>query len=165
MNDSETSNEQVCCDEDIVLGNDGCTVISERSPISPISLSDSPRTVAAKQKKVSLMASLKGVLFEDFRFEDTPEYSSSLKKYLIDGKDVLSYSPEDVDKMSVDYAKALLSRIELRGNMRKKGFRGLQLWKRRFFELLGSTLLYFEVLSDVSFIFPGKQPKDGKEAL
>ncbi|CBK22107.2 uncharacterized protein [Blastocystis hominis] len=47
--------------------------------------------------------------------------------------------------MSIDEAKNLLFQIHFEGNLRKKGFRGLQMWKRRYFRILGSTLIYFDV--------------------
>ena len=50
--------------------------------------------------------------------------------------------------MSVEAVKDLLFHVCLEGHLLKRGFRGLQLWKRRFFVIMGSSLLYFDVEND-----------------
>ena len=139
------SNEGASDSDEYTIGNDGCTVISERSPASPRTPSDSPQPKSTKTSKNSFLSSLKSVFFDDFRFENSPEYSSSLRKTMINGRDILSYSAEEVDAMSVEAVKDLLFHVCLEGHLLKRGFRGLQLWKRRFFEIMGSSLLYFDV--------------------
>ena len=82
---------------------------------------------------------------DDFKYEESPEYSSSFRQIIVKGRDILSYRQEEIDRMSVEEAKEILFHVFLEGHLRKKGFRGLQLWKRRFFEVMGSSLLYFDV--------------------
>ena len=143
--DKMPSNEGASDSDEYTIGNDGCTVISERSPVSPVTPSDSPQPRSVKSKKNSFLSSIKGVFFDDFKFEDSPEYSTSLRKMIVNGRDILSYRSEEIETMSVEEVKELLFHVVLEGHLRKRGFRGLQLWKRRFFEIMGSSLLYFDV--------------------
>ena len=139
------SNEAPSDSDDVTIGNDGCTVISEHASLSPVAALDSPVSKTTKPKKGSFFSSLKNVFADDFKYEESPEYSSSFRQIIVKGRDILSYRQEEIDRMSVEEAKEILFHVFLEGHLRKKGFRGLQLWKRRFFEVMGSSLLYFDV--------------------
>ena len=139
------SNDQVSDLDDYSVGNDGCTIISEHSMVSPTPSPNSPQPPAGRNKRNTFKNLLKGTFFDEFKFEESPEYSVSLHKVLLNGKDILSLRTEDIEKMSVNEAKDLLLQIHFEGNLRKKGFRGLQMWKRRYFKILGSSLIYFDV--------------------
>lgn len=145
MNDQSLSNDQASDPCEFTVGNDGCTIITEQTVNSPTPSSDSPIPPSARGKRNTIRDLFKGTFFDEFKFEDSPEYSVSLQKVLINGKDILALRQEDLEKMSLDEAKDLLFQIHFEGNLRKKGFRGLQMWKRRYFKILGSTLLYFDV--------------------
>ena len=145
MNNLMISNDQVSDLDDYSVGNDGCTIISEHSMVSPTPSPNSPQPPTGRSKRNTFKNLLKGTFFDEFKFEESPEYSVSLHKVLLNGKDILSLRTEDIEKMSVNEAKDLLLQIHFKGNLRKKGFRGLQMWKRRYFKILGSSLIYFDV--------------------
>ena len=147
MNDQPLSNDQASDLGDFTVGNDGCTIIMDQTVNSPTPSSDSPMPSSVRGKRNTIRDLFKGTFFDEFKFEDSPEYSASLKKVMLNGKDILALRQEDLEKMSLDEAKNLLFQIHLEGNLRKKGFRGLQMWKRRYFRILGSTLVYFDVSS------------------
>ena len=88
---------------------------------------DSPRTTPTHKRVNSLVATLNGAFFDDFCFEDSPDYVASFKKVIVDGKDILALRTEDVERMSKEEAKELLVQLHFEGNLRKKGFRGLQM--------------------------------------
>ncbi|OAO17030.1 calcium-dependent protein kinase [Blastocystis sp. ATCC 50177/Nand II] len=117
----------------------------DRLSTSPSSLIESPRPVVGHKRVNSFVATLKGAFFDDFCFEDSPDYVTSFKKVIIDGRDVLALRSEDIEKMSKDAASELLFQLHFDGNLRKKGFRGLQMWKRRFFSISSSSFLYYDV--------------------
>ena len=139
------SNEGVSDSDDYTIGNDGCTLISERSTSPSSSTGDTSRTNTMKSKKNTLLNSLKGVFVDSFDFQQSPEYADSMRKLILNDCDVLSYRPEDIDKMSVDEAKNLQFQLTLEGHLRKKGFRGWKMWKRRYFKIVGTSLQYFNV--------------------
>ena len=145
MNDQPLSNDQASDLGDFTVGNDGCTIIMDQTVNSPTPSSDSPMPSSVRGKRNTIRDLFKGTFFDEFKFEDSPEYSVSLKKMMLNGKDILALRQEDLEKMSLDEAKNLLFQIHFEGNLRKKGFRGLQMWKRRYFRILGSTLIYFDV--------------------
>ena len=145
MNDQPLSNDQASDLGDFTVGNDGCTIIMHQTVNSPTPSSDSPMPSSVRGKRNTIRDLFKGTFFDEFKFEDSPEYSVSLKKMMLNGKDILALRQEDLEKMSLDEAKNLLFQIHFEGNLRKKGFRGLQMWKRRYFRILGSTLIYFDV--------------------
>lgn len=145
MNDQPLSNDQVSDLGDFTVGNDGCTIIMDQTVNSPTPSSDSPMPSSVRGRRNTIRDLFKGTFFDEFKFEDSPEYSVSLQKVLLNGKDILALRQEDLERMSIDEAKNLLFQIHFEGNLRKKGFRGLQMWKRRYFRILGSTLIYFDV--------------------
>lgn len=147
MNEYTVSNDQDTCQDEVAIGNDGCPVLFDHSPISPLPSRDSPATPSGKPKSKSFVASLKGAFYDEFHFESTPEYANSLKKMIIDGSDILSLTTNDVNKMSVDKAKQLLAQLHIEGNLLKKGFRGFQMWKRRYFQVMGDSMMYFDVFA------------------
>lgn len=140
-----TSNDQDADSEEITLGNDGCPVVTDRLSNSPSSVMDSPRTAPTHKRVNSLVATLKGAFFDDFCFEDSPDYVASFKKVIVDGKDILALRTEDIERMSKEEVKELLVQLHFEGNLRKKGFRGLQMWKRRFFSISGPSFMYYDV--------------------
>lgn len=153
MDPSYRSNDQDGEADGFAIGNDGCPVEMDHSPKSPQSAKDAPTSPGGRSKSKSLVASIKGAFTSEFHFESTPEYANSLKKMIIDGKDILSLTPDDINKMSLEKAKHLLSQLHIEGNLRKKGFRGFQMWKRRYFQVVGNSLMYFEVIVVLSMVY------------
>ena len=153
------SNDQESGLPEITIGNDGCPVMTDRLSTSPSSLIESPRTVSGHKRVNSFVATLKGAFFDDYCFEDSPDYVASFKKVIIDGRDILAMRSEDIEKMSKDAASELLFQLHFEGNLRKKGFRGLQMWKRRFFSISSSSLLYYDVRLFSVPLHSGIQPQ------
>ena len=153
------SNDQESGLAEVTIGNDGCPVMMDRLSTSPSSLIESPRPVVGHKRVNSFVATLKGAFFDDFCFEDSPDYVTSFKKVIIDGRDVLALRSEDIEKMSKDAASELLFQLHFDGNLRKKGFRGLQMWKRRFFSISSSSFLYYDVRSLPLLSRAGVQPQ------
>ena len=142
QNDAESPVE---CSEEVYIGNDGCPVIVGSSPLSPKSNKESSLHSTGRSKNKSFVTSIKDVFSDDFHFEQTPEYANSYKRLVIDGIDVSSFSSKDIEAMSQEQAKSLLSQMRLEGHLRKKGFRGFKTWKRRYFRVFGNSLMYYEV--------------------
>ena len=155
-----TSNDQGADSEEITLGNDGCPVVTDRLSNSPSSVMDSPRTAPTHKRVNSLVATLKGAFFDDFCFEDSPDYVASFKKVIVDGRDVLALRTEDIERMSKEEVKELLVQLHFEGNLRKKGFRGLQMWKRRFFSISGPSFMYYDVCGASFRSCVGVQPQN-----
>ena len=153
MSVNTTSNDQEIEGEEVCIGNDGCPVILDHSPITPATPRESPSTPSGKSKSKSFVQSIKGAFYDEFHFEETPEYANSLKRMIIDGSDILSLTPTDINNMSLEKVNSLLAQLHIEGNLRKKGFRGFQMWKRRYFEVIGDTMMYFEVLLFHLFLY------------
>ena len=83
---------------------------------------------------------------EDFRFEKSPECSTLVKRDSVNGYKISTVTQSDIGGMSVEFAEDFLKQIHLEGRLLKKGFRGLHLWKRRYFVLNGNEMIYFDVL-------------------
>ena len=98
-----------------------------------------------KTSKPSFLSTLRGVVTDEFRFENSPEYQSLQHPLIVDSFNLTTLTAKDVKNMSLKTAKALLEKIHLEGYLMKKGFRGLRMWKRRFVVLDGNTLLYYDV--------------------
>ena len=145
MNDSSELDEPDVMWKNVTMGNDGCTVISTHDANSPTSPKISATTIGSRYANKSFMQSIKDAFSDDFHFESSPEYKQSLKKILINGNDIMAFSSKDVDNMSQDEVKLYISQIHIEGNLRKKGFRGFQMWKRRYFKIVGGSLLYYDV--------------------
>ena len=139
------SNEGVSDSDEGTIGNDGCTMISERCTSPSSSTGNILKTNTMKSKKNLFFNSLKGVFVDDFDFQQSPEYEDSMKKLIVNDCDVLSYRSEDIDKLSVEEAKNLQFQLNLEGHLRKRGFRGWKMWKRRYFKIVGTSLQYFSV--------------------
>ena len=153
MSVNTTSNDQEIEGEEVCIGNDGCPVILDHSPITPATPRESPSTPSGKSKSKSFVQSIKGAFYDEFHFEETPEYANSLKRMIIDGSDILSLTPTDINNMSLEKVNSLLAQLHIEGNLRKKGFRGFQMWKRRYFEVIGDTMMYFEVFLFHLFLY------------
>lgn len=67
------------------------------------------------------------------------------KSLVVDGMNIATMTQVDIDRMSTTYASEFLLKIHLEGYLMKKGFRGLRMWKRRYFVLNGNELVYFDV--------------------
>lgn len=68
------------------------------------------------------------------------------RSIICNGHDILSLSREDVMNMSRSDAHETLFQLRVEGNMMKKGFKRLRMWKMRYFILSGMNLSYWEVL-------------------
>lgn len=139
------SNEGVSDSDDYTIGNDGCTMISERSasPASP--RGDTPRAKPSKSKKPSAIWKVFNIFVDDFDFLKSPEYADSTKKMIIDGRDVLSYRSEDIERMPLSDVYNLQIKLCCYGSLCKRGFWGFKMWRRRFFRMTAHTIQYFEV--------------------
>ena len=71
---------------------------------------------------------------------------SQSRSIICNGHDILSLSRDDVMSMSRSDAHESLIQLRVEGNMMKKGFKRLRMWKMRFFILSGMNLSYWEVL-------------------
>ena len=98
-----------------------------------------------KTPKQSFLSTLRGVVTDEFHFENSPEFQSLQRPFIVDGFNITTLTAKDVKNMSLKAAKALLEKIHLEGYLMKKGFRGLRMWKRRFVILDGNTLMYYDV--------------------
>lgn len=70
---------------------------------------------------------------------------SQSRPIICNGHDILSLSREDVLSMSLSDAHETLFQLRVEGNMMKKGFKRLRMWKMRYFILSGMILSYWEV--------------------
>ena len=146
MDTCSNSNDQDFQQSGITLGNDGSPVILENGSLSPLSLKDSPLSPGGRLKNKSIIRSIKGAFADDFCFESSPECANSQKRMIINGNDILSLTSKEVDDLSKEETKLYLSQLKIEGNLRKKGFRGFQMWKRRYFQIVGNSLMYYDVL-------------------
>ena len=64
---------------------------------------------------------------------------------MCNGHNILALSREDIMSMSLSDAHETLFQLRVEGNMMKKGFKRLRMWKMRFFILSGKILSYWEV--------------------
>lgn len=67
------------------------------------------------------------------------------KTIMCNGHNILALSREDIMSMSLSDAHETLFQLRVEGNMMKKGFKRLRMWKMRFFILSGKILSYWEV--------------------
>ena len=72
---------------------------------------------------------------------------SQSRSIICNGHDILSLSREDVMSMSRSDAHETLFQLRVEGNMMKKGFKRLRMWKMRFFILSGMNFSYWEVFA------------------
>ena len=147
MNCREGENSKEWNDLSQTLGNDGFPLEQERNTY-PFNFSPAPgNSVLPISPKLSFLHVIRGAVTDDFHFQETPEYHTLGNKVVIDGFDLATLSSTEIDKMTPEFACSFLNKIHLEGNLMKKGFRNLRLWKRRFFILNGNELLYYSVLS------------------
>ena len=69
------------------------------------------------------------------------------RQIMSNGHDLLSLDYDSVMGMSLSDAHETLFQLRVEGNLMKKGFKRLKLWKLRFFMLSGKNLTYWEVVS------------------
>ena len=74
---------------------------------------------------------------------DQPHFN---RKIISNGHDILSLTHDSIMNMSLSDAHETLFQLRVEGNIKKKGFKRLKLWKLRFFVLSGKMIKYFEVL-------------------
>ena len=67
------------------------------------------------------------------------------KQIMSNGHDILSLDYDSIMSMSLSDAHETLFQLRVEGNLMKKGFKRLKLWKLRFFMLSGKNLTYWEV--------------------
>lgn len=67
------------------------------------------------------------------------------KAIMSNGHNILSLTRESIMNMSLSDAHETLFQLRVEGNIMKKGFKRLRLWKLRFFILSGKILTYWEV--------------------
>lgn len=70
---------------------------------------------------------------------------------MCNGHDILSLTYESVKNMSLSDAHETLFQLRVEGNLMKKGFKRLKLWKLRYFVLSGRMLTYWEVSAFLCF--------------
>ena len=137
-------NDQSPCSYDNSWMNDGLG-INSREARSCESLPVVQGVSNGKTLKQSLLSTLRGVVTDEFHFDNSPEFQSLQRPLIVDGFNVTTLTAKDVKNMSLRAAKSLLEKIHLEGYLLKKGFRGLRMWKRRFVVLDGNTLTYYDV--------------------
>ena len=94
----------------------------------------------SQKPKVDSIFAKRSVASEDIVY--TPVNQS--RSIICNGHDILSLSREDVMSMSRSDAHETLFQLRVEGNMMKKGFKRLRMWKMRFFILSGMNLSYWE---------------------
>lgn len=139
------SNEGGSDSDDYTIGNDGCTMISERNASSSSPRGDTPKAKPTKSKKPSVFQPVINLFVDDFDFLKSPEYADSTKKMIIDGRDVLSYRSEDIERMPLSDVYNLQIKLYYKGHLCKRGFGGFKMWRRRYFRMTANTIQYFDV--------------------
>lgn len=88
-------------------------------------------------------------LFDGKKTNSSATYGNSKpsfnQKIMSNGHDILSLDYDSVMNMSLSDAHETLFQLRVEGNLMKKGFKRLKLWKLRFFMLSGKMLTYWEV--------------------
>ena len=74
------------------------------------------------------------------------------RSIICNGHNILALSREDIVNMSLSDAHETLFQLRAEGNLMKKGFKRLRMWKLRYFILSGKILSYWEV--GVAIWFP-----------
>ena len=74
------------------------------------------------------------------------------RSIVCNGHNILALSREDIVNMSLSDAHETLFQLRVEGNLMKKGFKRLRMWKLRYFILSGKILSYWEV--GVAIWFP-----------
>ncbi|KAK8814073.1 hypothetical protein WA538_000424 [Blastocystis sp. DL] len=67
------------------------------------------------------------------------------RSIICNGHNILALSREDIVNMSLSDAHETLFQLRVEGNLMKKGFKRLRMWKLRYFILSGKILSYWEV--------------------
>ena len=126
------------------LGNDGSSM-SERKTFSynPSTKVFSPK--GSRPSKPTVFSIFRGSLGEVYALDRIADYVQQENDLYINGKNIVTLSPETISKMDYDTASDYLQQIHLEGSLMKKGFRGLKLWKCRFFVLDKNVLVYYNV--------------------
>ena len=73
------------------------------------------------------------------------------RSIICNGHNILSLSREDIVNMSLSDAHETLFQLRVEGNLMKKGFKRLRMWKLRYFILSGKILSYWEVGASLWF--------------
>ena len=83
----------------------------------------------------------------DFSFPETLKDRS----IFCNGYNILTLTRDEVMAMTISQARETLYQLRVEGNLVKKGFRRLKLWRLRYFVLSGKMLNYYEVLDSILF--------------
>lgn len=67
------------------------------------------------------------------------------RSIICNGHNILALSREDIVNMTLSDAHETLFQLRVEGNLMKKGFKRLRMWKLRYFILSGKILSYWEV--------------------
>ena len=146
MSYDATLNDTIWENDGSACFNDGSPDCRERPAHSCSSILQAQVTSVARSSKHSFFSALREVVSEDFRFEKSPECSTLVKRDSVNGYKISTVTQSDIGGMSVEFAEDFLKQIHLEGRLLNKGFRGLHLWKRRYFVLNGNEMIYFDVL-------------------
>ena len=119
--------------------------MSERKTFSynPSTKVFSPK--GSRPSRPSVFSIFRGSLGEVYALDRIADYVQQENDLCINGKNIATLTPETISKMDFDTASDYLQQIHLEGNLMKKGFRGLKLWKCRFFVLDRNVLVYYNV--------------------
>lgn len=145
MSYEATLNDDIWENDGSACFNDGSISCRERPAHSCNSILQTPAPPASRNQKHSFFTALKEAVSDDFRFEKSRECSALTKNVIVNGFKISAVTQSDIGSMSVEFADDFLKQIHLEGNLMKKGFRGLHLWKRRYFVLNGNEMLYYDV--------------------
>ena len=126
------------------LGNDGCS-LTERNTYSYTCPTKFSSPKGSRPSRPSILSVFRGSLGEAYAFDCIVDRYQTDQELIITGVNLLTLSSRTISAMSDVAAADFLRQIRLEGSLMKRGFRGLKLWRQRFFVLEGNVLVYFDV--------------------
>lgn len=126
------------------LGNDG-SYTNERKTFSYNASTKVFSPKGSRQSKPTVFSIFRNSLGEVYALDRIADYVQQENDLFINGKNIVTLTPETINKMDYDTASDCLQQIHLEGSLMKRGFRGLKLWKCRFFVLDKNVLVYYNV--------------------
>lgn len=140
-------NENTWNDSFTCVANDGSVMDNERCSYSYYSLPPGGSPRVEKEQRGSFLSAIRHALNNNSLGDHNESTSRMTRNPIINGLMVSTLTVSDISCMCEETASDFLNQMHIEGYLLKKGFRGLRLWKRRYFILQGSVLLYYDVLS------------------
>lgn len=138
-------NENTFNDSFPVVANDGSVMENERCSYSYFSVPPGSSPRVEKDQRGSFLSAVRQAFNSNFLGDHGESTSRMTRNPIINGLMVSTISMSDISCMCEKAASDFLNQMHIEGYLLKKGFRGLRLWKRRYFILQGSVLLYYDV--------------------